>query len=93
MSFFKKFFGGSAPTSEPLAAAMIEHKGFSIRAAPYQEQGQWQLCGEIEKEIGGEVKRHRFVRADRFATRDDAAEAAIGKARLMIDQLGDGLFR
>jgi hypothetical protein len=59
---------------------------------PYQESGQWQMCGVIEKEIGGELKSHRFIRADRFPDRDQAAEFTLAKARQIIDQMGNRIF-
>jgi hypothetical protein len=92
MSFLKKLFGGGA--TEPSAAntASLEYDGFSIQATPYQEQGQWQMCGVIEKTIGGALKSHRFVRADRFAAQDQAVEMTQMKARQIIDQMGDKLF-
>lgn len=91
MSFLKKLFGGGAPkASEPPPST--EHAGYTIRATPFQEGGQWQLCGEIEKEIGGERKIHRFIRADRFPGKDDAVEMAFMKGRQIIDQSGDRLF-
>jgi hypothetical protein len=95
MSFFKKLFGGgdSATKAEPPPAATAEHAGFRIMATPYQDGGQWQMCGVIEKEIGGEVKSHRFVRADRFPDKEQAAEFTLAKARQIIDQMGDRVFR
>jgi hypothetical protein len=50
------------------------------------------MCGVIEKEIGGEMKSHRFIRADRFAGKDDAVEMTFLKARQIIDQNGERLF-
>jgi hypothetical protein len=94
MSFFKKLFGGgSQEKAEPAPAAAAEHDGFSILATPYQDQGQWQMCGVIEKVVGGETKSHRFVRADRFASREQAAEFTLAKARQIIDQMGETVFR
>jgi hypothetical protein len=93
MSFLKKLFGGgsSAPaTARP--AAECEHKGFRLLATPYQEAGQWQMCGVIEKEIAGEMKSYRFVRADRFGSAEEAAEPTLAKARMIIDQMGDKVF-
>jgi hypothetical protein len=93
MSFFKNLFGfGSAPQAEAASAATAEHNGFTIRATPYQENGQWQMCGVIEKEIMGEMKSHRFIRADKFGNRDEAAEFTLNKARQIINQSGDGVF-
>lgn len=91
MSFLKKLFGGGEPKAEA-PAPTSEHNGYTIRATPFQEAGQWQLCGVIEKEIGGEAKAHRFIRADRFAGRDDAVEMTFMKARQIIDQSGDRVF-
>ena len=60
---------------------------------PYPEQGQYQVAGVISKQVGGEKREHRFVRADRFATVEEAAEFAIHKGRQIIDQQGDRLFQ
>ncbi len=89
MSFLKKLFGGGAPKAEAPPPS-TEHGGCTILATPYQEGGQWQLCGVIEKEIGGERKSHRFIRADRFAGRDDAVEMTFMKGRQIIDQSATG---
>jgi hypothetical protein len=94
MSFLKKLFGGGKPAdaAESAPAATGEHQGFAIKATPYQEQGQWQMCGVIEKEIGGELKSHRFVRADRFPDQSQAAEFTLAKARQIVDQMGERMF-
>lgn len=92
MSFLKRLFGGSAALREEAPAAAEEHAGFTIRATPYQEGGQWQMCGVIEKEIGGELKSHRFVRADRFPGKEEAVQFTLAKARQIIDQTGDKVF-
>ena len=93
MSFLKRLFGLSgSPKAEPAAAAEIEHAGYLVRATPYREAGQWQLCGVIAKEIDGERREHRFVRADRFSDVDTAVEMTFVKARLIIAEQGDGLF-
>jgi hypothetical protein len=90
MSFLKKLFGGSDKPAAPAGpAGKAEHEGFTILATPYQENGQWQLCGVIEKEIGGEMKSHRFIRADRFASQAEAVEMTLMKARQIIDQSGE----
>jgi hypothetical protein len=91
MSFLKSLFGGGRQTSDA-PAATAEHKGFTISAAPYREEGQWQLAGVISKEIGGERKERRFVRADRFASQEEAARLAIEKGRQIIDEQGERLF-
>jgi hypothetical protein len=94
MSFWKKLFGGSegaAPAaSEPLKE--IEHKGFLIRATPFQEGREYQTCGVVSKEIDGVLKEHRFIRADRFSDAGTAADIALTKGRQLVDEQGDRLF-
>ncbi|HWD13117.1 HlyU family transcriptional regulator [Pseudochrobactrum sp. sp1633] len=97
MSFLKRLFGlgssdaaGSKAQAEPVSS---EHKGFVILATPFPEAGQFQTCGLIRKEIDGEMKEHKFIRADRFATMDDAVNITLIKARQIIDEQGEGLFR
>ena len=93
MSFWKKLFGGGgAAASEEPAGEPVDHKGFTIRATPFTESGQYQTCGVITKEIDGEVKEHRFIRADRFASKDDAVDVTLRKARQVIDEQGERIF-
>ncbi len=54
--------------------------------------GEHQLAGTIEKQVGAEMKLHRFVRADRLGSRDEAASRALAKGRQLIDEQGDRLF-
>ena len=91
MSFLKKLFGGGKP-AEPEALAAEEYNGFKIQPAPYQEAGQWQMCGIISKEIAGAIKEHRFVRADRFSSREDAVQFTLAKARQIVDLNGERIF-
>ena len=95
MSFLKRLFGLGASeetAGSPAVVREVEHKGFVIRATPYKEGGQYQTCGVIAKEIDGAAKEHRFIRADRFASLDDAVEVTIRKGQQMIDEQGDRLF-
>ena len=94
MSFFKRLFGGGSSEAAAPAkpAKTIEHKGFSISATPYKADGQYQTCGVVSREIDGEMKEHKFIRADRFASLDDAVEVSLSKGRQLVDQLGDKVF-
>jgi hypothetical protein len=93
MSFLKRLFGGGeSAKSEAATAAETEHKGFTIRATPFKEGGQFQTCGVVTKEIGGVVKEHKFIRADRFATLEDAVNVSLSKGRQLVDEQGDRLF-
>ena len=84
-----RLFGGAR--AEPLGEA-VEYNGYRIRPAPYRRQGQYQTCGIIEKEIGGERKEHRFIRAEMHPSREAAIAFAITKARQIIDEQGERLF-
>ncbi len=96
MSFLKKLFGGgSGPSgpSETKPVKTLEYQGYVITATPYQESGQYQTCGVVSKEMDGERKEHRFIRADRFSEQDAAADHAILKGRQLVDQVGDAMFK
>jgi hypothetical protein len=92
MSFWKSLFGGGSSESAVKESAPVEYNGFTIRAAPYKAEGQYQTAGTITKEIGGVVKEHKFIRADRHAGYDDAVEFSISKARQIVDQVGERMF-
>jgi hypothetical protein len=93
MSFFKKLFsgGGSGPKDDK-PAKTAEHKGFMIEARPYNEGGQWQTAGTVWKEADGMRKEHKFIRADRFQSADEAADFALSKGRQIIDEQGERMF-
>jgi hypothetical protein len=94
MSFLKRLFGGGATveTADAKPAKQIEHKGFTISATPYKSEGQYQTCGVVSKEIGGVLKEHRFVRADRFSGLDDAVEISLKKGQQLVDEQGERIF-
>jgi hypothetical protein len=98
MSLFKSLFGRRSPSDEgtPPAAGksvkQIEYGDFVIHAAPFRAAGQFQTAGFIEKTIAGTRKEHRFIRADRFGSLDEAADFALGKGRQIVDEQGDRMF-
>jgi hypothetical protein len=93
MSFWKKLFGGgSGGQGEGEPGPGEDYKGFTIRAAPYESDGQFQTCGIVEKEVAGERKAHRFVRADRHASYEDAVAFSLQKARQVVDEQGERIF-
>lgn len=97
MSFLKSLFGlggDKAADDKPAAVAKeAEHKGFVIRAMPYKEGGQFQTAGTISKEIDGEMKEYKFVRADRFSTLEEAADLSLSKGRQIVDEQGERMFK
>lgn len=94
MSFFKKLFGkkssGVSASWQPDAEEV--HEGFAIAAAPLKEGDQYRLAGTISKEIDGEVKSHKLIRADVFVNKDEAVAFTLRKARQVIDEQGERLF-
>jgi len=92
MSFLSALFGRLAPANVEKVPEPVEYKGFIIRAAPYKSEGQYQTAGIIEREVGGERKQHRFIRADAFATYEDAVNFTLGKARQIVDLQGERMF-
>lgn len=97
MSFFKKLFGGGqAATTEPAGDKVMgeeSYKGHLIKAIEMKAGGELQLAGTIEKDIGGELKLYRFIRADRMNSRDDLIALALSKGRQIIDEQGDHIYR
>ena len=91
MSFLKSLFGSRTAAEAPPAPGE-DYKGFTIRATPMPVGGEYQLAGQIEKEIGGELKVHKFVRADRMSSRDEAVSFSLAKARLIVDEQGEHVF-
>jgi hypothetical protein len=93
MSFWSALFGRRAGAEAAKAADPVEYKGYVIRAAPYKnEGGAYQTAGTIEREVGGERKAHRFIRADAYASYDDALNFTLNKARQIIDLQGERIF-
>ena len=96
MSFLKKLFGGGSGGDKAAApdtpAKTIDHKGFKVAATPYMEGGQFQTCGVISKTIDGTAREHKFIRADRFQSQDEAVEFALRKGCQIVDEQGDRLF-
>jgi hypothetical protein len=93
MSFLSALFGGRAVAAAGKAAEPVEYKGYIVRAAPYQNNGQYQTAGTIEREIDGVLKQHRFIRADAFGSYDEAVTFTLGKARQIVDLQGERMFQ
>lgn len=84
--------GNAAPADKP-AFETVEYKGYRIRPAPYAASSGYQTAGVIEKDAGEGVQEHRFIRAETHPSLEEAAAFATAKAKQIIDQQGDALFR
>lgn len=94
MSFLKKLFGGGGDAS-PKASKPVEeltYEGFHIATMPMDEGGQFRVCAMITKEIDGEVKSHKMIRADMSGSQKEASDISMRKAKQMIDEQGERFF-
>jgi hypothetical protein len=91
MSLLSKLFGGGGGTAAPQAEAE-DYNGFKITPQPAKEGSKYRIGALIEKEIGGETKTHTLIRADTLDDLQGANDASVGKAKQLIDQMGDRLF-
>jgi hypothetical protein len=95
MARFKSLWqrlSGSSGRDDDRADDTVEYEGRRIRPAPFRRNGQYQTAGIIEKEVAGETRQHRFVRAESHPTRDGAIEFSIAKAKQIIDERGPRVF-
>ena len=78
----------SGDTGDPPVTRFVQQSP----PTPYRDGSIYRLSALIEKDIYGARKSHSLVRADTFTDEDAAVEAAVSKARRMIDEQGDRLF-
>ncbi|MEO3428218.1 HlyU family transcriptional regulator [Pelagibius sp. CAU 1746] len=94
MGLFSKLFGGGGGGAGGAREGdEVDYQGFKITPAAQPQSGQWLTAGVIRKEVGGEVKEHRFLRADTHASAEAANDFAVIKARQIIDEQGERMFR
>lgn len=87
------FSGGSSEKAQPGPMAEPQvYEGLTIHATPLREGNQYRLAGRIEKTVGEETFVRTFIRADIFASPDDALDCTFRKARQIIDQNRASLF-
>jgi hypothetical protein len=93
MSFFKKLFGGGGRAEADPTANAETYKEYVITPTPISEGSSYRVSARIEKDIDGETRTHILVRADTIASLDEAESVSIMKAKQMIDEQGDRIFR
>ena len=93
MSFLSKLFGGGGSSAPKPSAQPEEYDGFRITPEPMSDGGGHRICARIEKEIDGETKTHMMIRADVCQSADEATTTSVMKAKVLIDQQGDSIFR
>lgn len=94
MSFLKKLFGGGSDKEATASGidGQEEFEGYLIKAMLMRSGGEYQIAGTIEKDVDGERKVHKFVRADKVADKDDCVAMTLGKGRQIIREQGRTLF-
>ncbi len=96
MAMFKAIIGmfsGNSSGEEASHGDAVEHEGFTIVATPVREGSQFRLAGIISKEVDGERLEHRLIRADLFPSADQCAEFTVTKAKQVIKEQGERMFR
>ncbi len=92
MSIFSRLFGGSGGGASKPASEPVSYEGFAIFPEPIAEGGQHRVAARIEKDIDGETKVHRLIRADTISDHQAAVDASTAKAKQLIDEQGDRIF-
>lgn len=89
MSFLSKLLGSREPKSDTKSE---QYEGYTITPTPAKDGTRYRIGARIEKDVDGVAKSHDLIRADTFDDLKSANDASIGKAKQMIDQMGDRLF-
>ena len=89
----QKIFGKSATSSARAPAEAFDYEGYQVQPAPIREDAGWRVAGFITKEIDGEIHRHEFIRADVVSSAEEAVSTTAAKARRVIDEQGERIFR
>ena len=90
--FGKLFGGGGGESATEETGEAVEHEGYTIVPQPIREGGQYRTAGLIRREIGGELKEARFIRADNSSDRQGAMDHSVRKAKQIIAEQGERLF-
>jgi hypothetical protein len=94
MKFLRGLFSPRSPTREaPRTETSVEYNGYTITPAPEKEPGGWRVAGTISKEIEGSRRVHRLSRADTSNDREVIVALTVEKAKRVIDEQGDRIFR
>ena len=85
--------GGEGGAKPAKAEPAVEYNGFEIIAEPISGGSQYNVAGIIRKTYPDGIKEHRFIRADTHGGRDEAVSHSVQKARQLIDEQGERIFR
>lgn len=93
LKFLSKIFSGG-DEKQPAGSdiAPTEYNGFTIQPCPQKDSSGWSTEAIVSREIDGEVKTHRFIRADKSGDQEGAVTLILSKSKMTIDQLGNHIF-
>jgi hypothetical protein len=83
----------AAKADSTTRAESVSYAGYIIEPRPRQVERGWTTEGNTSKEISGVLKSQHFTRVDTHGVRNDAISLAIQKAKKIIDEQGENLFR
>lgn len=89
---FLRGLGAKTPQAPP-AQEPVHYNGFTILPTPRHGEHGWTTEGIISKEMAGETRSQRFIRADTLMSVESAVEHSVTKAKKIIDEQGERLFR
>ncbi len=88
-SSLRSMFSTDTTPAAPSQMAGEEYRGYMITPAPLQDGSQFRVNGSIEKD----QQSHQFIRADVLASKEECAAEMTRKAKIMIDQIGEDIFK
>ncbi|MEN0079737.1 MAG: HlyU family transcriptional regulator [Pseudomonadota bacterium] len=91
MSLFSKLFGGGTGSEKGPEPEL--HEGYRIFAEPAKDAGGFRIGARIELDVEGETKVHQMIRADVCPSAEEAMRVSLLKAKALIDQQGESIFR
>ncbi len=91
-SLLGSVMGGGWSGTGPAPEEATEYNGYRLYATPFKDEGQYRTAGRIEKDFDTGVKEHKFIRAEKHASLDEAQDFSLNKARQIVDQNGDRIF-
>jgi hypothetical protein len=94
LNFLRGLISGNVSKADSATnAEVVSYAGCTIVATPRRVEAGWTTEGNISKEINGVLKSQHFIRVDTHSDRNDAITLSIRKAKTIIDEQGDELFR
>ncbi len=93
LKFLRGLGEGKGKSENTAEHEAVDYKGFSIVPTPRKVQGGWTTEGIISKSAGDDTRSEHFIRADMLMSEEDAVDYSVNKAKKIIDEQGERLFR